>query len=61
MKGAEFVHISSNNLGGEVSNTDDTVIILVSNSSTLLSNDILSNAYSCNKCLESLCIIDFGK
>ena len=56
-KGVELVHFYSKTWWEEIRAKDDSGISLVSNSFTEFGNNVLSNAKSCNKCLESCCII----
>ena len=61
MMGVESVHIYSKTWWGQFRVMDDAGIILVSDSSTELSNTLLSHAESLNNWLGSFCIIFGGR
>ena len=57
MKVVELIHLSSKTLWEEVRPIFDAGISLVSNPSTVFTNNLMSNAESCNNWMERLCII----
>ena len=57
MKCVKFIHIYSKTWWGSFKSTDDSGIILVSNSSTAFANTLLYHAGRFNNWLDSLCII----
>ena len=61
MKGVELVNISSKTWWDEFRATIDTVISVVSNSSTAFSNNILSNYEVFRNSLKSCCVIIGGR
>ena len=61
MKVVEWIHLSYNTWWEEVTSTDDTVIIFVSNTPTEFVNTILSHAANFNNCMYRCCIIFDGR
>ena len=61
MKGVGFIHISSNNRWEEFRSTHDSWIVLVSNTSTEFTNNLLSHSEICNNWLVRCCIIVGGR